>query len=245
MRATILGCGEAFDDELPTTAVLIEGRSVMLLDCGYSAPPQVWRTVPDTSAIDVIYLSHGHADHYFGMPALLGRFWEEGRTKPLTIVSQASVLEQLRQLLELGYKGLAARYKFPVEYREVKDGTALRVLDFNLTFAPTLHSVPNLGVRVESGDHCVCFSGDGMFTETSRELYNNADLLVHEAYSFEPSPIHADFPSLVAMSAEQGVRRLAMVHVARKVRREQQGRIEELIQTDPERLSLPEPGVTY
>src|SRR3954447_14844935 len=99
MRVQILGCGEAFDENLTNTSLLVECGETLLFDCGYSAPAPIWRSVPDHSQISLIYISHPHADHYFGLPALLARMWEEKRTKPLVIVSQPQVLEQIRQLL--------------------------------------------------------------------------------------------------------------------------------------------------
>ena len=84
---TVLGCGEAFDDALPNNSYLVRiGGSVLLLDCGYSIPPRLWHFEHDDSAVDLIYISHAHADHYFGLPAVLGRMWEQGRTMPLTIL---------------------------------------------------------------------------------------------------------------------------------------------------------------
>ncbi len=117
MRVTILGCGEAFDERFPNTSILVEtaGQTV-LCDCGFSVPRQLWDHVPDPNAIDTIYISHPHADHYFGLPAALGRMWEDGREKPLTILSQPAVLDQIRDLAEYGYRTLPARFKYPIRW---------------------------------------------------------------------------------------------------------------------------------
>jgi ribonuclease Z len=86
------------------------------------------------------------------------------------------------------------------------------------SFAPTRHSVTNLAVRIEAGGGKFCYSGDGQFTDESCALFNGADLLIHEAYSFDSSPIHGDFPGVIRMAAEQSVRQLAVVHIKRTVR---------------------------
>ncbi len=245
MRATIIGCGEAFDERLPNVCILVEsGNTKLLLDCGYSAPPEIWKTVPAADALDAIYISHGHADHYFGMPALLGRMWEEGRTRPLTIFSQAYVLECLPQALELGYKGLPEKYKFPIEYRAVEVGRPEEFAGLALDFAASRHAAPNLAVRITSGGRALCYSGDGMFTDAGRALYSGAAMVIHEAYSFEPSPVHADIGSLAALAPEAGIEKLALVHVQRDVRRSA-ARILDVVNGSGGRLALPNPGERF
>lgn len=239
MEAILLGCGEAFDEDLPNTSVLLKFSATVLLDCGFSAPPQVWKAVPDASAIDAVYISHAHADHYFGLPALFGRMWEEGRTKPLTLISQAAALDQIREALELGYRGLSARFEYSIEYQAAAPGQSLRIGDASLDFAHTSHPSPNLAIRMAAEGKNVCYSGDGMFTDASRRLFSGADLLIHEAYSFERLPAHADIGRLIEMAEQEGVRRLALVHVQRDLRRHPEP-ILRAIQQRPH-FELPEP----
>jgi ribonuclease BN (tRNA processing enzyme) len=234
-EVAVLGCGEAFDERYTNTSLLVrvDGKTI-LLDCGYSAPAPLWNAVADPNEIDLIYISHAHADHCFGLPAVLGRMWEDGRTKPLVILSQPTLLAQLRGSMDSGYPGLAARFQYPIEHREATPGAPQEWEGVEFAFAPTRHSVTNLAIRVEAGAGKFCYSGDGQFTDESRALFAGADLLVHEAYSFEPSPIHGDFAGVIGMAAEQNVRRLALVHIQRKVRREQGERIRALDAVVPE-----------
>jgi ribonuclease Z len=241
MEGIVLGCGEAFDDLLPNTSLLVQFGSTLLLDCGFSAVPQVWKNTAGADQIDAIYISHAHADHYFGMPALLGRMWEESRTKPLQILSQAAVLDQLRDLLELGYRGLAGRFNYEIEYRPVAAGQTAALGDACLYFAPSTHSASNLAVRIEAGGKVLCYSGDGMFTDAGKELFSGAGLLVHEAYSFDHSPVHADIGRLMDMAERQSVQHLALVHVQRTLRRNATP-ILDLMGRGAGRVSLPDPG---
>jgi ribonuclease BN (tRNA processing enzyme) len=192
--------------------------------------------VADADAVDLIYISHEHADHCFGLPAVLGRMWEDGRKKPLVILSQPPVLARVRELMEGGYPGLPARFQYAIEYREAAPGQCVRWEGMEFEFAPTRHSVSNLAVRVAAGGKKFCYSGDGQFTDESRALFVDAGLLVHEAYSFDPSPIHGDFPGVIQMAAEQNVSQLALVHISRKVRREQRERVDKVDAV------IPEPG---
>ena len=74
MKVIFLGVGEAFDEDVPNNSHLIEtGKTKILLDCGMTATPQVWKYNKDQNFIDSVYISHWHADHYFGLPGLLLR----------------------------------------------------------------------------------------------------------------------------------------------------------------------------
>jgi ribonuclease Z len=219
MRIVLLGSGEAFDETLGNTSALVVNESTVLLDCGYAVPFQVWRYNGSPDLIDAIYISHAHADHYFGLPPLLVRMSEGGRRKPLTIISQRPVIEQICQLLDLGYVGLRDGCQFPIDTLETSQGQEVSYREFWMRYAPSRHSVPNLAVRMETGGKAFCYSGDGMFTDDSRALFTAADLLLHEAYKFEESATHADIPRLIAMAEEEGVKHLILTHVQRSVRK--------------------------
>jgi len=243
MRVTILGCGEAFDDRFPNTSMLVEAAGqTILCDCGFSVPRQLWGHVPDPNAIDTIYISHPHADHYFGLPAVLGRMWEDGREKPLTVLSQPAVLDQIRDLAEYGYRTLPARFKYQISWEPAAPDKTVELGGIEFAFAPTLHSVTNLAVRMRAGGRTFCYSGDGMFTPESRRLFSDADLVVHEAYWFDPSPVHADIPRLLEMASGEGIAQLALVHVQRGLRREPARILDAIADTARGiEASLPEP----
>src|SRR5690242_18478475 len=220
MRIVLLGCGEAFDETLGNTCALVISGSTVLIDCGYAAPFQVWRHDASPDLLDAIYISHPHADHYFGLPALLTRMWEEGRKKPLALISQKHVVEQIWQLLDLGYPGMRKRFEFPIEAIEASPGAEVSYREFRMRFAPTVHSVTNLAVRMETAGRAFCYSGDGMFTDESRALFTGTDMVLHEAFSFKESPLHADIPRLLTMAAEAQVKHLVLTHVQRRVRKD-------------------------
>lgn len=112
MKVLFLSVGEACDEDVPNNALVILSHTTLLLDCGYSVPRQLWKYNPAPSFLDAIYISHRHADHYFGIPALLVRMWEEKRTKPLTIICQRGLKKVIQELIEYGYKGLSGKEEF-------------------------------------------------------------------------------------------------------------------------------------
>jgi ribonuclease Z len=240
LNLTVLGCGEAFDDRLPNTSLLLRtSAATILFDCGFTVPPEVWKHAPDANEIDAIYISHAHADHFFGMPGLLGRMWEEGRTKPLTVVSQPGVREAVEQALALGYRSLRKRFLFALHFVDALDG--LHLLECRWRFALTKHSTPNLAVRIDSDSTAFCYSGDGGPTPESRRLYANCSVLVHEAFGFEPSEVHATVDEVLEAAEAARIGRVALVHIARAVRRERTGLMQALIRSHV-RCLLPVPG---
>jgi ribonuclease BN (tRNA processing enzyme) len=238
----VLGCGEAFDESLPNTSLLVRTASAkILLDCGYSVPQQVWRTESDPNAIDLVYISHAHADHLFGLPALLGRMWEDGRTKPLVVMSQPEVLEKAAYVMELGYPTLRARFQYPIEFRAVSPADHVEFESITFRFAETHHSVSNLAVRLDFDGHSMCYSGDGDRTPASCALFEGSDLVFHEAFGFERSPVHGEITDVLAMGRRHNVKKLALMHVRRNVRRERTRLFEAMLAAEV-RCVLPSPG---
>jgi ribonuclease Z len=219
MELEFLGVGEAFDESLPNTSVLLHEPTKLLMDCGYSVPRQFWSRGASGDYLDAVYLSHAHADHYFGLPVVLARMWEDGRTKPLTIIAQPDIIQAIRPLLDYAYRGLTALFAFRLEFIEAVAGNKLDYAGVTLEFAASTHSAPNLAIKLSAAGETLCYSGDGMFTTESRTLFQGCDLLIHEAYTLEERmTIHGNIHDVVAMAGECQVGRLALVHLKRTLR---------------------------
>ena len=87
LLVTFLGVGEACDERLPNTSVLIQPQNKetgsLLLDCGFTVPASFFAYNQDPEDLSAIWISHFHGDHFFGLPLLLLRLYEEGRRAPL------------------------------------------------------------------------------------------------------------------------------------------------------------------
>ncbi len=252
MRVVFVGVGEAFDHLLPTCSVLLMTRAggvprTMLLDCGFTTPYAYFREAPPEAPpleLDALYLSHFHGDHFFGVPALLLRFHEEGRRKPLVIVGQDQVEDKVLAALDLAYPGLWLKFSYQLDFVVAREGLSRHILGFDLDFAHSEHSLSNLAVRVSDGGKVVFYSGDGRPTEASRRLAQGVDLMIHESFSLDPDvPGHGTVPGSIAMAREVGAKRLAIVHVRREVRHPLREVILDLCrQAGDVRAFLPEPG---
>lgn len=215
---TFVGTGEAFDAALPNTSLLYSGRRTLLLDCGYGVPHALFRTLSGADAIDGIYVTHLHADHSFGLPALLLWMREEGRTRPLRVFGGPGVARWLKKLLELGYPGSFSPERcYPIEPYVVSPAHDEHWEGLGLRCAESDHSVRNLSLRIEGEGRSLCYSGDGAPSAATRALYQGADVLVHECYSAESKVEgHSTASEVLELAEDCRVRRLFLLHIGRR-----------------------------
>ena len=214
-EVTFVGTGEAFDPELPNTSLLYRGSTALLIDCGYRVPHALWAISRDPSLLDAIYISHLHADHSFGLPALLLWMREEGRTRPLTVIGGPGLDAWLPKLLELGYPG-SYDQGFTIERKELAPGSKLYLAGAILSNAKSQHGVRNLSLRIDEQERSLCYSGDGAPSDATEALYREASLLVHECYAAQDGPSgHASLDAIASMAARVHVQSLCLVHLGR------------------------------
>lgn len=249
IEVIFLGVGEAFDEQFPNTSILIHHNTgtspvTLLLDCGFTAPPQFWKEVPEADRLDGIWISHFHGDHYFGLPALLIRFWEEGRTKILTLLGQKGIETFARQALDLAYPGFYERLAFPIRFVEVEPGQEVQVFGITFQAAENSHPQRDLALRIDARQTAIYYSGDGRPTPEGMALAKGSQLVIHEAFHVEGDvPGHGTVTGAIDMARKCGASRLALVHIQRKVRRQVMERIQEFEEMARSlSLIVPEPG---
>jgi ribonuclease Z len=230
MRILFIGVGEAFDEPLPNCSLWLEtftnARRTMLLDCGFSVPFSYWRSVPEPLELDLLWISHFHGDHFFGVPALLLRFYEEGREGEFTIIGQPGVREKVEAAMDLAYPGTRLKFRYPITYQEAQQGQTISLLGLTLDFAENVHPQPCLSIKVFDGKSSLFYSGDGQPTAQGQALAKRVDLMVHESFAMEPdTPGHGTVPGSIDFAREAEAKILALVHIRRDVRRERRGDI--------------------
>ena len=249
LEVIFLGVGEAFDEALSNTSILIryEGGDVhasFLLDCGFTAPPPFWSEESDVNRLDGIWISHFHADHGFGIPALLVRFWEQGRDKELIFLGQKGIESFTRKCLDLAYPGFYERLTFPLSFMELAPGKKKEILGLSFRAAETAHSQPALALRIDVAGKSIYYSGDGKPTPESMALARESELIIHEAFHMKTEiPGHGTITGSIDMAKRCNALLLALVHIQREVRRQAKNRIDELKEmSGPVNLIIPEPG---
>lgn len=248
MRVKFLGVGEAFDEMLPNTSIWVRaeeegGKSSVLLDCGFTAPPRFWASCPDPDDLDAVWISHFHGDHFFGIPALLTRLWETGRRKPLLIIGQEGVGRVVSQAIRLAYASVMDKFGFELKFLDLEPGNTLEAAGFTWRAAESGHPQRDLALRLERGEISLFYGGDGPPTDDALELARGCGLVIHEAFSIEPKyPSHGSIRGAIDFALAAGAKTLALVHIQREERRERRYEIMRLIGGVKNlRVLMPEP----
>jgi ribonuclease BN (tRNA processing enzyme) len=247
MKVQFIGVGEAVDETLPNNSQLLEwsgGR--LLIDCGYSIPHALLKLHTDPNLVSAVYISHRHADHYFGLPSYLLRLAEDDRKDDIFVICPEGMEKVIREMCEYAYQGLIPKFGYAIRFSEVSTDTPLDFQGARMEFALSSHPVKNFAISVSADGRRYCYSGDGDFNANTRKLYAGCSMLVHEAYHYDSKEKgHARISEVITMAKEQKCQRLALTHIQREVRKTRRKEIEKLIHASGVRVIVPEPGETY
>lgn len=247
MKIKFLGTGEAFDVNNPNNShLLVTDKTKLLLDCGYSVPVPWFKLNYNADFLDAIYISHKHADHYFGLPMILMMMGEKGRTRPITIFCQKELSEFFKGFTETAYRGFPAKFKYEMNFIGAESGRTIEFNDLKLSFAPTIHSIENLAIKISDGKNSYCYSGDGQFIEETVGLYKDCDLVIQETYLYDEKKFgHACIVDSIKMAEENNVKCLALTHLQRDFRKNELSKVKDKIKSDKVKIIIPEPLDEY
>lgn len=127
---TILGSSAALpaNNRNPTSQLLKADQSYYLIDCGEGTQSQMRRYHVKMQRIKVVFISHLHGDHYFGLLGLLNSMHLLGRQAPITIVCP----KMLKEIIELQTLAGGGKLQFTINYEftdEVKGGDCPSVFE--------------------------------------------------------------------------------------------------------------------
>lgn len=114
-----LGTGSALPtvNQNPTSQYIFCQNRHFLIDCGEGTQIQLRKRRIKIQKIDLIFISHLHGDHYFGLVGLLSSMHLLGRDKPLTIYGPEKLEQIVRLQLEIG----GASLNFDLIFRSISD----------------------------------------------------------------------------------------------------------------------------
>ena len=249
LRVTFVGTGEALDPDLANTSLLVQGERTLLLDCGYAVPHALWALTRDPDLLDGVYLSHLHADHAFGLPALLLWMRLSGRTRPLQIFGAGTTAAGALKIAERGYPGSFEVGKcYPLEVVALTEGTPHVWGDAQLEVAASDHArMPNSAVKITRHGVSAMYSGDGRPTAGTEALACGVDLLVHECFGDTEAgtpPAHVSLDAVLALAERAQVRQLCVLHHEARLRETIRARVTDLAGARSFSLTSPAAGDT-
>ncbi|WCN82848.1 MBL fold metallo-hydrolase [Micromonospora sp. LH3U1] len=195
MRVVVLGGLGAWPSaEQACAGFLVEHQGFrLLIDPGY-ATLQPLLTRVAASAVDAVYVSHGHPDHCADLqPLLRARVLPDRSAPALPVYAPTGSLGPLLAIDEPGLIDTAYRL------HEFTPGDGFDVGPFTVRTWSLPHWVPNAGVRFAAGGTVLAYTGDTGPSPELVELARDADLLIAEAtYVDEIPDRHVGFLSSAA-----------------------------------------------
>ncbi len=143
---TIIGSNSAVStfDRFPTAQILQIQNQFILIDCGEGTQFRLDKFGIKKSAIDFIFISHLHGDHYFGLIGLLTSYNLSGRISPLHLFGPAGLKEIID--LQLKYNGAELRYTLFFQATTIEGNRPLFSNElFEVSSFPLKHRIDTTG----------------------------------------------------------------------------------------------------
>ena len=128
-----------------TSLMLRYEGSQILIDCGEGTQIALKKRGWSFKPIDIICITHFHADHISGLVGLLLTMGNAERTEPVTMIGPRG-LEKVVNSLRI----VAPELPFPIEFIELSEPSAtITVRDYVITAYKVQHAIPTSGYAVE------------------------------------------------------------------------------------------------
>jgi len=222
MHLQFVGCGDAFGSGGRFNACFhLVGRGInALIDCGASSLVSMNKLAINRNDIDVIFISHFHADHVGGVPFfILEANYVLKRERALTIAGPPGLKSRYAELMEVGFPGTKTlELRFPLTLRELEIGrrsevSHVRVMPFHVRHDD--RSGPCLGFRFEVEGKVIAYSGDTEWTDTLIDIGHEADLFICEAFTRDkPVTTHMALTELERRLGQIRPKRLVLTHMS-------------------------------
>jgi ribonuclease BN (tRNA processing enzyme) len=221
MILRVLGSGDPFGSggRNPSSYLVEAGGRRILLDCGAGAVVSLKKAAVDTASLDLVLLSHFHADHVAGVPFLYHDYQRATlRRSPLLVAGPPGV----RRRVETIYRALfptPARRRFRVIYRSLRPDRSFRPREVpGLRVAPfrVRHrtGASDFGYRIEMAGRRLVYSGDTGWFDGLARAARGADLFLCECTHRDgESPGHLSLEQLLARRRALGARRILLTHL--------------------------------
>jgi ribonuclease Z len=131
------------------------GGDRILIDCGEGTQRQLMRST-GLADLDVILITHLHADHVLGLPGLVKTFGLRDRDKPLVIAGPPA----LQQFWAAMRRTVIGTLPYDVEIVPVHHEVAWSGEDYRIEAVPTEHGVPSVGYALIEDDRPGRFDAD-------------------------------------------------------------------------------------
>jgi ribonuclease BN (tRNA processing enzyme) len=197
----------------------------VLVEPSPTALPHLRRCGFPVAAIEVVVVSHFHADHCFGWPFLLQAAAEDGGGRTVHVVGPPGIEAHLARMNEAGAVGSVTdmgHANLDLRFVEV-DGTWQQAGSLLFRAVEVVH-VPYLrcfGYLFDRGSQIIGYSGDTTPCDGLSELAREAEVLVVECNGRHTPPgvpsAHMDEESVRALQGDHPDVHLILTHLGEQV----------------------------
>jgi ribonuclease Z len=189
------------------------GTERLLFDCGQGIVTRLLQSGGPAgnpnAAVDRVFISHLHSDHYADLPTLYAYGWLFRYNDPLQVwgpgpgpngpFGMGSIMPLLRAVFDTDFyirSALFTQLVFPVSgvqpiVTELKPGIVYQNNNVTVTAFLVDHMPvnPAYGFKVDFEGHSVVYSGDTKYNPSGAltKMATGADILLHEIWGYDPS----------------------------------------------------------
>lgn len=221
MKLTVVGCGDAFGSggRLQTCYHVEAKGTRFIIDCGATTLIGFSKLGIDPNAVETIFISHLHGDHYSGLVWWLVHAQHVAkRTAPLTVVGPEGVKARFEAAAEALFPGaIAIQRRYELRFLELTREKPLDVGTVRVTPFEVKHpsGAPPYALRFEVDGKVLSFTGDTEWVESVVPAGRGADLYIMECYQFEGEPrYHMSWKRTSAELDRIGAKRVMLTHMA-------------------------------
>ncbi len=218
MELTFLGSGHAFSSHSYNACIMVDRR--LLLDAGAPLCVHLPRVGVGLGELHAVFLTHFHADHTFGLAALVAaRTVEVIDSPPLTVLGPPGSTDYVRRLLDFAWGDELRRMaweRLRLRVLELSDRQPFEVDGYRGTAFSMIHSshTPALGFALERDGVRLGYTGDAELCPGVDALVNWCDHLVSEMTYEQPGSMHLSRPEVEKLMAEHPGVRFILTHRA-------------------------------
>lgn len=178
MKLTILGCNAPFPniDDACSGYLLSNEDTTILMDCGHSVFAKL-KSSMDINQLDAVVISHFHPDHYadlYAVKYVIRAALQTGmRSEPLPLF----IPKEPHDVFAYWVKSQEFKV-IPLEENQEYKIKSMQVSAYAMK-----HPIPVWGIKVESGNRTIFYTGDTMFDD-ALDLPQNVSLLLGEVSFF-------------------------------------------------------------
>lgn len=177
----------------PSNAIVV-GNDVYVIDAGDGVSRQMILAGISPRNLRAVFITHQHSDHNVGYCPLLVRSWASGQRNEIDAYGPAPLKKMTNACMELNAWDIALRQEDEgrpdlsrmINDHEIdQDGVIYKDDNVTVTAFGVPHGAakPSFGLRFDTPDRSIVFSGDTSGGENLIRHAQGADILIHEVVS--------------------------------------------------------------